>query len=231
MATTNAFDNKCIFPAEDFSFVVSISADPGEDVSLPVHLSPETSAVSKNIIWYRGTELIYQYKSGLESPNSDYEHRLSLSIQELERGNLSLTLRNVQESDSGDYVCHAYHDDECQKIVIVRLQVRGERQLQREIMEQQRQIEKIKLEGQIKELEQEKQIMKLEKQIMKLEQEKRIKELEQERQIKEQELERQIMKLEQEKRIKELERQIEELPLHGNDRSAKMVLKSSSRLL
>lgn len=124
MATTNAFDNKFIFPAEDFSFVVSISADPGEDVILPVHLSPETSAVSMNISWCRGTELIYQYKSGLESPNSDYEHRLSLSIQELERGNLSLTLRNVQESDSGDYMCHVYHD-ECQETVIVHLQVRG----------------------------------------------------------------------------------------------------------
>jgi len=113
-----------ICPAEDFSFAVSVSAEPGEDVILPVHLSLDTSAVSMNFCWYRESQLIYQYKDGLESPSSDYENRASLSVQELERENLSLSLRNVQESDSGDYTLQV-HQHGCLKTVIVHLQVRG----------------------------------------------------------------------------------------------------------
>uniref|UniRef100_A0A673L7M5 Immunoglobulin V-set domain-containing protein n=1 Tax=Sinocyclocheilus rhinocerous TaxID=307959 RepID=A0A673L7M5_9TELE len=80
-----------------------VSADPGEDVILPVHLSPETSAVSMEIIWSRESEPMYQYSNGRDRKCNDYENQVSLSIQELERGKLSLTLRNVQESDSGNY--------------------------------------------------------------------------------------------------------------------------------
>ncbi len=115
------------FSAVDFSLVVpsdTFSADPGSDVILPVHLSPETSAVSMEIRWFKGTELIYQYMNGQEMTNNDFENRVSLSIQELERGNLALTLRNVQQSDSGVYTCKVFHDG-CQKRGIVHLQVKG----------------------------------------------------------------------------------------------------------
>ncbi|XP_067234387.1 DNA ligase 1-like [Chanodichthys erythropterus] len=171
---------------EDFSSVVPVSADPGEDVILPVHLSSETSAVSMKINWSILTELIYQYKNRQESTNNDYEDRVSLSIQELERGNVSLTLRNVQESDSGKYICKVYCGDVCQKTATVHLQVRGEGQLQREIVELKRQKKKVKLDGQIKKLELKEQRVELE-------------------------MERQIM--EPEKQIEDLERQINELPL------------------
>ncbi|XP_042570641.1 uncharacterized protein LOC122135404 isoform X2 [Cyprinus carpio] len=110
----------------DFSLVVSsgpVCAAPGEDIILPVHLLPETSAVSMEIRWFRGTELIYQYMNGQEMTNNDFENRASLSIQELRRGNLALTLRNVQPSDSGDYTCKVFHDG-CQKRGVVHLQVK-----------------------------------------------------------------------------------------------------------
>ncbi|XP_048031523.1 trichohyalin [Megalobrama amblycephala] len=155
----------------DFSLVDPVSADPGEDVTLPVHLSPETSAVSMEIRWFKWTELIYQYMNGLERTNNDYEDRVSLSMQGLKRGNVSLTLRNVEESDSGKYTCKVFHDDVCQKTATVHLQVRGEEQLQREIVELNRQKKKVELDGQIKKLELEKQRVELEmqKQIMELE--------------------------------------------------------------
>ncbi|XP_016118003.1 butyrophilin subfamily 1 member A1-like [Sinocyclocheilus grahami] len=115
-----------VYQTVDFSLVVSsgpVCAAPGEDVILPIHLLPETSAVSMEIRWFRGTELIYQYMNRQEMTNNDFENRVSLSIQELRRGNLALILRNVQPSDSGDYTCEVFHDG-CQKRGVVHLQVR-----------------------------------------------------------------------------------------------------------
>ncbi|XP_026114285.1 butyrophilin-like protein 2 isoform X2 [Carassius auratus] len=110
----------------DFSLVFSsdpLCVAPGEDVILPVHLLPETSAVFMEIRWFKETELIYQYMKGQEMTNNDFENRVSLSIQELRRGNLALILRNVQSSDSGDYTCTVFHDG-CQKRGVVHLQVK-----------------------------------------------------------------------------------------------------------
>ncbi|KAK7123400.1 hypothetical protein R3I93_021732 [Phoxinus phoxinus] len=111
--------------SEDFSLVIpngTVFAKPGEDVILPVHLSPETSAVSMNIKWFRESEVIYQYMNGQEKTVINYENRVSLSIQELEKGNLSLMLRNVQVSDSGIYKCYVFHDG-CLQTVQLRLKV------------------------------------------------------------------------------------------------------------
>uniref|UniRef100_A0A673I8P9 Immunoglobulin V-set domain-containing protein n=1 Tax=Sinocyclocheilus rhinocerous TaxID=307959 RepID=A0A673I8P9_9TELE len=104
---------KCLCPAQDFRLLVPtgpVRTDSGSDIILPVHLSPETNAVSMEIRWFKGTELIYQYKNGV-------------SIQELRRGNIALTLRNVQQSDSGDYTYKLFHD-RCQKTGVIHLQVR-----------------------------------------------------------------------------------------------------------
>ncbi|RXN21800.1 butyrophilin 2 isoform X1 [Labeo rohita] len=113
---------------EDFSLVVPpapVFANPGSDIILPAHLSPETSAVSMEIRWSRGAKLIYQYNNGQENTNTEYESRVSLSIRELENGKLALTLRNVQQTDSGDYTCKVFHDG-CQQTGLIHLQVRAE---------------------------------------------------------------------------------------------------------
>ncbi|RXN07441.1 butyrophilin subfamily 1 member A1-like protein [Labeo rohita] len=123
--------NKYVFlhiSSEDFSLVVPpapVFANPGSDIILPAHLSPETSAVSMEIKWSRGAELIYQYNNGQENTNTEYESRVSLSIRELENGKLALTLRNVQQTDSGDYTCKVFHDG-CQQTGLIHLQVRAE---------------------------------------------------------------------------------------------------------
>ncbi|XP_055774572.1 butyrophilin-like protein 1 isoform X2 [Salvelinus fontinalis] len=63
-----------------------VRADVGEEVTLPCHLSPDTSAVAMTIKWFKETECIYLYKNGQVTERSGYEGRLSLVTQELERG-------------------------------------------------------------------------------------------------------------------------------------------------
>ncbi|KAA0705155.1 hypothetical protein E1301_Tti024121 [Triplophysa tibetana] len=104
--------NVILSPAENVRLVSqtpNIYAGPGEEVRFAVHLLPETSAVSMKIQWMRRTHLISQYNCGQETISSDYVNRVDLSHQELERGHLSLTLRNVQKSDSGVYTCRVLH--------------------------------------------------------------------------------------------------------------------------
>ncbi|KAK2870374.1 hypothetical protein Q8A67_024766 [Cirrhinus molitorella] len=112
--------------SQDFRLVVPtgpVRTDSGSDIILPAYLSPETNVVSMDIRWFKGTELIYQYKNGREMTNNDYKNRVSLSSQGLKRGNLTLLLRNVNQSDSGDYTCKLFHD-RCQKTGVIHLQVR-----------------------------------------------------------------------------------------------------------
>ncbi|XP_036447287.1 golgin subfamily A member 6-like protein 22 [Colossoma macropomum] len=82
-----------------------VFAYPGDDITLTVHLSPETSAVGMEIRWFRGIECIYLYKNGQVTVGRGYEGRLSLFNEELQRGNVSLLLRDVGQADTGIYSC------------------------------------------------------------------------------------------------------------------------------
>lgn len=115
--------NVILSPAGNFNLVSSpkMTSDTGKDVILRVLLSPETSAVSMEIWLFRQSELIYLYKYGQEAV---YENRVDLSTQELEKGNLSITLKSVQKTDSGDYTCMIFYDGSV-KSTKIHLQVRG----------------------------------------------------------------------------------------------------------
>ncbi|XP_036835175.1 butyrophilin subfamily 1 member A1-like isoform X1 [Oncorhynchus mykiss] len=89
-----------------------VRADVGKKVTLPCHLSSGTSAVAMTIRWFKETECIYLYKNGQVTERSDYEGRVSLITQELERGNVSLRLRDFRESDTGDYICQVIHGEQ-----------------------------------------------------------------------------------------------------------------------
>ncbi|XP_030626131.1 uncharacterized protein LOC115808788 [Chanos chanos] len=84
----------------------------GEDVTLSCYLSPETSAVTMEIRWFKGTDCIYQYKNGEVREGRGYEGRVSLIMEELQRGNVSLTLRDVQWTDGGEYRCEVISGEE-----------------------------------------------------------------------------------------------------------------------
>uniref|UniRef100_A0A4W5JZE0 Ig-like domain-containing protein n=1 Tax=Hucho hucho TaxID=62062 RepID=A0A4W5JZE0_9TELE len=101
-----------------------VRADVGEDVTFPCHVSPETSAVSTTIRWFKETECIYLYKNGQVTERSGYEGRVSLITQELERGNVSLRLRDYRESDRGVYICQVIHGEQKEEAALC-LRVRG----------------------------------------------------------------------------------------------------------
>ncbi|KAL0966927.1 hypothetical protein UPYG_G00302360 [Umbra pygmaea] len=84
----------------------------GDNIILPCHLSPETSAVTMTIRWFKETECIYLYNNGQVTERTGYEDRLSLNTQELQRGNVSLRMKNFKESDSGFYICQVINGEQ-----------------------------------------------------------------------------------------------------------------------
>ncbi|XP_069043995.1 butyrophilin subfamily 1 member A1-like isoform X2 [Lepisosteus oculatus] len=87
-----------------------VVVSPGEDAVLPCYLSPDISAEDLEIRWFREdyNNPVCLYESGqynLVRQNPAYRDRACLFLQELHRGNVSLTLRDVRRSDHGRYSC------------------------------------------------------------------------------------------------------------------------------
>ncbi|XP_069044667.1 butyrophilin subfamily 1 member A1-like isoform X2 [Lepisosteus oculatus] len=61
-----------------------------------------------HVRWFRQkfSEYVYLYKDKMETVGSGYEGRASLFSTELEKGNVSLLLKEVKISDEGPYKCH-----------------------------------------------------------------------------------------------------------------------------
>ncbi|XP_029610174.1 butyrophilin subfamily 1 member A1 [Salmo trutta] len=115
-ATSSAADLSLIVPPDP------IVASAGDDILLPCHLSPQSSAVVMDIRWFKEGEFtnpLYLYKSGMGEEGKGYKSRVSLFTQELERGNISLLLKNVKVSDMGRYKCQASHLDWIQEPAVV----------------------------------------------------------------------------------------------------------------
>ena len=92
----------------------------GGDVTLPCHLSPETSAVAMEIRWFKGTDCIYLYNNGHVTEGRGYEGRVSMNTQELQSGYLSLRLSGTNETDKGVYRCQVI-DGQCKLEISVGL--------------------------------------------------------------------------------------------------------------
>ncbi|XP_069044009.1 butyrophilin subfamily 1 member A1-like isoform X2 [Lepisosteus oculatus] len=103
----------CVSGSERFDVrgpAVPVFVFPGEDAVLPCYLSPEISAKDLQIRWFRKDNigLVCLHESGqynFEGQSPDYRDRAGLFLQELHRGNVSLTLRDVRRSDRGQYKC------------------------------------------------------------------------------------------------------------------------------
>ncbi len=90
----------------------------GSDVSVPCHLSPEISAVDMEIRWFKETECVCLYKNREVTEGRSYRGRTGLSTEELDRGNVSLNLREFRESDIGGYLCQVISEDKTEEITV-----------------------------------------------------------------------------------------------------------------
>ncbi|KAM9441506.1 butyrophilin-like protein 1 [Clarias gariepinus] len=87
-------------------------------VTLSCRLSPEISAVNMEIRWFKETDCVCVYKNRQVTEGRRYEGRVSLFTQELERGNVSLQLRDCTESDRGHYLCQVTDGDRTEEITV-----------------------------------------------------------------------------------------------------------------
>ncbi|KAI4885370.1 hypothetical protein NFI96_008195 [Prochilodus magdalenae] len=89
-------------------------------VTLFCHLSPEFSAVTMEIRWFKGTDCVCLYKNRQVTEGRGFEGRVRLFTQELQRGNVSLQIRDCRQSDEGDYLCQVTNEDttqECTEVI------------------------------------------------------------------------------------------------------------------
>ncbi|KAG7314464.1 hypothetical protein KOW79_021767 [Hemibagrus wyckioides] len=85
-------------------------------VTLSCRLSPEISAVNMEIRWFKETDCVCVYKNREVTEGRGYRGRVSLFTQELERGNVSLQLRDYRGSDDGYYLCQVTDGDRTEEI-------------------------------------------------------------------------------------------------------------------
>ncbi|XP_070710449.1 butyrophilin subfamily 3 member A2-like [Pempheris klunzingeri] len=90
----------------------TLVASVGDDVILPCHLEPAADAVSKTLEWGRPdleprfVHVWYQRRDYLVNQNPSYKGRTSVSIEQLQQGDLSLKLSALKPSDNGIYRCY-----------------------------------------------------------------------------------------------------------------------------
>ncbi|XP_066566084.1 butyrophilin subfamily 1 member A1 isoform X1 [Amia ocellicauda] len=94
------------------SFTVSVPVAPlvarlGDDLTVPCHISPEDSAVAMEVRWSREghTHPVLLYRHQQETQGQDFVGRLALSRAGLEKGNVSLVIREFRLRDEGRYIC------------------------------------------------------------------------------------------------------------------------------
>ncbi|KAI4903395.1 hypothetical protein NFI96_004728 [Prochilodus magdalenae] len=87
-------------------------------VTLSCHLSPELSAVTMEIRWFKGTDCVCLYKNRQVTEGRGYEGRANLFTQELQRGNVSLQIRHCRVSDRGDYLCQVSNGDTTEECTV-----------------------------------------------------------------------------------------------------------------
>ncbi|XP_026066534.1 uncharacterized protein LOC113048847 isoform X2 [Carassius auratus] len=99
-------------------FKISFSGESKSDSTIRCHLSPKISAADMEIRWFKETDCVCFYKNRRLILGESYEGIMSLCTEELERGIVSLRLKDVRESHVGDYLCQVTSGDRTAEITI-----------------------------------------------------------------------------------------------------------------
>ncbi len=101
-------------------FQIAFDEERQSDSSIQCHLSPEISAVDMEIRWFKETDCVCFYKNRRLIEGESYKGIISLCIEDLERGivSLQLKLKDVRESYVGDYLCQVTGGDRTVEITI-----------------------------------------------------------------------------------------------------------------
>ncbi|XP_019354918.1 butyrophilin subfamily 1 member A1 isoform X2 [Alligator mississippiensis] len=92
-----------------------ISAEVGEDVVLPCHLSPRRSAEDMEVRWFRSkfTSYVHLYRHRKDQYNQqmpEYQGRTELLKDGFTNGSVDLKIASVRLSDEGQYTCFIQDD-------------------------------------------------------------------------------------------------------------------------
>lgn len=100
----------------------------GEDLVLPCFIKPNTSAVDLRVEWFKldGVNSLVHLYNDHEDRNEKqaqaYKRRTSLFKEELQKGNASLKLSDLNVSDEGEYKCFiedkSWFDDITVRIIV-----------------------------------------------------------------------------------------------------------------
>uniref|UniRef100_W5KI26 Ig-like domain-containing protein n=1 Tax=Astyanax mexicanus TaxID=7994 RepID=W5KI26_ASTMX len=88
----------------------------GSTVILYCYLSPKISAEAMEIRWFKEMDCICLYKDREMKVGRGYTGRVNLFTHELERGNVSLLLRECKGSDIGHYLCQVTCGDRTEEL-------------------------------------------------------------------------------------------------------------------
>ncbi|KAL0194342.1 hypothetical protein M9458_012638, partial [Cirrhinus mrigala] len=75
-------------------------------------------AADMEIRWFKETDCVCLYKNRQVTEGRSYGGRTGLSTEELNRGNVSLKLREFRESDIGVYLCQVISEDTTEEITV-----------------------------------------------------------------------------------------------------------------
>uniref|UniRef100_A0A096M7E3 Ig-like domain-containing protein n=1 Tax=Poecilia formosa TaxID=48698 RepID=A0A096M7E3_POEFO len=98
----NVGDREVVGPDEP------VTVEVGQVAVLPCHLEPPSSLSDLTLEWTVNNSKVHIHRSHKDNPSMQderFRNRTSLFNSELDRGNISLMLKNVTTEDAGNYSC------------------------------------------------------------------------------------------------------------------------------
>ncbi|XP_067381356.1 myelin-oligodendrocyte glycoprotein-like isoform X3 [Channa argus] len=86
-----------------------VTAEVGDDVVLPCKVEPPLDVTTRTVEWKCNKTVVHMYKSRSDNPDAQdkkFRTRTSLFRDEMTKGNISLKLVQVNETDAGIYTCY-----------------------------------------------------------------------------------------------------------------------------